>query len=104
MKRLIIYLLVILSGTLLVGCPEVDYHITRSFVEEYYEVDDFEWNGSGSSPWGDLKPGVVNSSAVVGTIRPGSMKLADNDGDMLVSYEDVGRSVIGNADNPLEIR
>ncbi len=42
MKRLIIYLLVILSGTLLVGCPEVDYHITRSFVEEYYEVDDFE--------------------------------------------------------------
>ncbi len=62
-----------------------------------YEVDDFQWNGTGDTPWGELKPGVVNSSAVVGTLRPGTMKLAAKDGGTMVLDNDEGKEVIGNA-------
>ncbi|MDR0866183.1 MAG: TonB-dependent receptor [Candidatus Symbiothrix sp.] len=59
-----------------------------------YEVSDFDWDGTN---W-TLKPGVVNSKEVIGTLRPGSMKLKDLDGDNNVTAAD--REVIGNA-NPL---
>lgn len=61
-----------------------------------YETSDFEGYDESSKKW-ILKDGVTNSSAVVGTIRPGSMKLKDLDGDGNVTTED--REIIGNA-NP----
>lgn len=41
-----------------------------------YEVSDFEGYDAVKGEW-ILKDGVVNSSSVIGTIRPGSMKLMD---------------------------
>ncbi|MEY3500338.1 MAG: hypothetical protein RL308_2007 [Bacteroidota bacterium] len=58
-----------------------------------YEVADFDYVGGVYT----LKPGVANSSYVIGAIRPGSMKLIDIDGDGLVNAKD--QTVIGNA-NP----
>ena len=58
-----------------------------------YEVSDFDYVGGVYT----LKPGVANSSYVIGAIRPGSMKLIDIDGDGLVNAKD--QTVIGNA-NP----
>lgn len=56
-----------------------------------YEVSDFDFsNGSYT-----LKPGVVDNTAVVGTVMPGTMKLKDIDGDGLVTVSD--NSIIGNA-------
>lgn len=60
-----------------------------------YEVDDFE--GYINDNW-VLKEGVVDSSPVVGSLRPGSMKLYDETDDDLVDVDD--RVVIGDA-NPL---
>lgn len=61
-----------------------------------YEVSDFEeYNGS---EW-KLKEGVVNSTNVVGTLRPGMMKLQDIAGDDNV-VDDRDRTIIGDA-NPL---
>ncbi|MCA5004001.1 TonB-dependent receptor [Sphingobacterium sp. WQ 366] len=60
-----------------------------------YEVSDFE--GFIGNQW-KLKEGVATASDVVGTIRPGSMKLKDLNGDKRVSVDD--RTFIGNA-NPL---
>ncbi|WP_409686991.1 SusC/RagA family TonB-linked outer membrane protein [Flavobacterium sp.] len=59
-----------------------------------YEVDDFDYNGGVYT----LKPGVANASTVVGTVRPGSMKLKDLNGDGIVNADD--QTVIGDA-NPL---
>lgn len=58
-----------------------------------YEVSDFDYSGGVYT----LKPGVANSSFAIGTIRPGSMKLKDLDGDGIVNLKD--QTVIGNA-NP----
>lgn len=70
-----------------------------------YEVSDFDYNGSSYT----LKPyfladgttrnpeGVVSNSDLVGTLRPGMMKLKDIDGDGKVTAAD--QTVIGNA-NP----
>ncbi len=44
-----------------------------------YEVSDFEGYNETTGEW-ILKQGVVNSSSVIGTIRPGSMKLKDVSG------------------------
>jgi len=60
-----------------------------------YTVDDFA--GFVNGVW-VLKEGVVNSSPVVGTLRPGSLKLIDVSGDGLVNISD--RVIIGDA-NPL---
>ncbi len=66
-----------------------------------YEVDDFE--GFIDGRW-VLKEGVVDSSPIVGTVRPGTMKLKNlNDGNedndpTIVNADD--RTIIGNA-NPL---
>ncbi|MDR0824831.1 MAG: TonB-dependent receptor [Prevotella sp.] len=60
-----------------------------------YEVSDFEeYDGK---TW-KLKDGVTNSSSAVGTLRPGSMKLKDLNGDNNVTSEDC--EIIGDA-NPL---
>lgn len=60
-----------------------------------YEVSDFE--GYISNQW-RLKEGVANGVDVLGTIRPGTMKLKDINGDGLISVAD--RTIIGDA-NPL---
>ena len=41
-----------------------------------YEVDDFKGYNASTGLW-ELKDGVADASAVVGTIRPGSLKLVD---------------------------
>lgn len=63
-----------------------------------YEVDDFERYDATTNSW-ILKDGVADASNIVGTIRPGSMKLQNLVGDdNRVTIDD--REVIGNA-NPL---
>lgn len=61
-----------------------------------YEVDDFE--GYDGSKW-ILKEGVADASGIVGTLRPGTMKLKNVDGseDNKVTVDD--RTIIGDA-NP----
>lgn len=58
-----------------------------------YEVSDFDYVGGAYT----LKPGIADSSEIVGNVAPGSMKLKDLNGDGIVDSEDL--SVIGNA-NP----
>jgi TonB-dependent starch-binding outer membrane protein SusC len=60
-----------------------------------YEVSDFEGYIGGA--W-ILKEGVDDNQSVIGTVRPGSMKLVDLDGDGIVNVSD--RTIIGDA-NPL---
>jgi hypothetical protein len=50
-----------------------------------YEVSDFA--GYDAKQGWILKEGVADATAVVGTIRPGSLKLKDLDGDGFVTYE-----------------
>lgn len=61
-----------------------------------YEVSDFAGYDAPSDTW-TLKPGVADNSAVIGTVRPGSLKLLDNTGDGIVNVNDC--VVIGDA-NP----
>ncbi len=58
-----------------------------------YEVTDFSGYNATTNTW-TLKPGVANASSVIGTIRPGSMKLVDTNGDGIVNLSD--RDYIGN--------
>jgi hypothetical protein len=63
-----------------------------------YEVSDFNYD-----PDRDvytLKEGIVDSSPVIGSLRPGSMKLKSLDEDNIVTEDYKDREVIGNA-NPL---
>ena len=64
-----------------------------------YEVSDFVGYDATTEQW-ILKDGVTNCTAVVGTLRPGMMKLKDLSGDGVVTggYED--REIIGDA-NPV---
>jgi len=62
-----------------------------------YEVSDFDRYDAASGNW-ILKPGVVNATSFIGTLRPGSMKIKDLNNDGIISLDD--RSIIGNA-NPL---
>nr|WP_276899857.1 TonB-dependent receptor [Pedobacter kyonggii] len=62
-----------------------------------YEVSDFSGYNATTGNW-TLKPGVVDGSAFLGTIRPGTMKIEDISGDGKIDLAD--RSIIGNA-NPL---
>lgn len=90
-------------------CPEIgyDYWIAKGGAvgemigyrsDGRYEVSDFSGYDANTGKW-ILNEGVPNASGVVGTIRPGSMKLKDLKGDDgIVNNED--REVIGNA-NPL---
>ncbi len=61
-----------------------------------YEVSDFDGYDAGAGTW-TLKKGVPDAFPVIGTVRPGSMKLMDLTGDGKVDASD--RTVIGNA-NP----
>ncbi|MES2418204.1 MAG: TonB-dependent receptor [Bacteroidota bacterium] len=62
-----------------------------------YEVSDFQGYNATTGNW-TLKPGVVDATAFIGTLRPGSMKIEDLSGDGKIDLSD--RAVIGNA-NPL---
>ena len=62
-----------------------------------YEVDDFTGYSESNNRW-NLQEGVADASGVVGTIRPGSMKLKDFDGNGIIDVED--REIIGDA-NPV---
>lgn len=64
-----------------------------------YEVSDFVGYDAASETW-ILKEGVDDCTAVVGTLRPGMMKLKDLSGDGVVTggYED--REIIGDS-NPV---
>ncbi|MDR0711395.1 MAG: SusC/RagA family TonB-linked outer membrane protein, partial [Prevotellaceae bacterium] len=64
-----------------------------------YEVSDFERYDAVAEKW-ILKDGVVDCSPVIGTLRPGSMKLKDLSGNNTVTDDYEDREVIGNA-NPL---
>ena len=64
-----------------------------------YEVTDFDSYNATTKKW-ILKKGVTDCSAVVGTLRPGAMKLKDLSNDSIVSEDNKDRKVIGNA-NPL---
>lgn len=61
-----------------------------------YEVSDFESYDTASKKW-ILKSGQPDDSGVVGTVRPGSLKLADLTGDNVVNDND--KTDIGDA-NP----
>jgi TonB-linked SusC/RagA family outer membrane protein len=63
-----------------------------------YEVSDFKPYDPDKG-W-ELNDGVVDCSPVVGTLRPGSMKLKDLDNSGTVTEDYVDREVIGNA-NPI---
>ncbi|MBU8883992.1 TonB-dependent receptor [Kaistella sp. DKR-2] len=60
-----------------------------------YEVSDFDYNSTTGAY--TLKAGVVNSSVIVGAVRPGSMKLRDLNGDGKVDALD--RTIIADT-NP----
>jgi hypothetical protein len=60
-----------------------------------YEISDFTYDEITKKY--TLKPGVVNSTAVVGTVMPGTIKLKDINGDGLVTVDD--NTIIGDA-NP----
>lgn len=64
-----------------------------------YEVSDFEGYDAAAKKW-ILKGGVVDASAVVGTLRPGMMKLADIDGSGDGKVTTADREIIGDA-NPV---
>jgi len=61
-----------------------------------YEVSDFSGYNATTDVW-TLNEGVADDKAIIGTVRPGSMKLKDLDGDGFVNGNDI--SVIGNV-NP----
>lgn len=60
-----------------------------------YEISDFDYNAANGSY--TLRPDVVDNTTVVGTVRPGAMKLKDLNGDGVITIED--NTIIGNA-NP----
>ena len=62
-----------------------------------YEVSDFQAYDETADVW-ILNEGVADNKAIIGKVRPGSLKLKDLNGDTLVTSDD--RKVIGNA-NPM---
>lgn len=63
-----------------------------------YKVDDFEGYDAAANKW-ILKKGIADAGPVVGTIRPGAMKLKDLDGSMIIDGA-ADSEVIGDV-NPL---
>ena len=61
-----------------------------------YEVSDFSGYDAKTGVW-TLKKGVTDCSSVIGTIRPGSMKLQDLNGDGVITDDD--NTIIGDV-NP----
>ena len=64
-----------------------------------YEVSDFDRYDAATKKW-ILKKGVTNCSAVIGTLRPGSMKLKDLNNDSIVSDDTKDKRIIGDT-NPI---
>lgn len=62
-----------------------------------YEVSDFEGYDAAKNTW-ILKGDVADAGAVIGTVRPGAMKLKDFNGDYIIDSSDT--EVIGDV-NPL---
>ncbi len=62
-----------------------------------YEVSDFDYDLAKADGTWKLKEGVPDASAVVGDIRPGSLKLVDVNGDGQITEDDI--TSIGNV-NP----
>lgn len=62
-----------------------------------YEVSDFEGYDAAKNAW-ILKGDVADAGAVIGTVRPGAMKLKDFNGDYIIDSSDT--EVIGDV-NPL---
>lgn len=58
-----------------------------------YEVSDFNYDETTGTY--TLKPGIADNTAIVGTVRPGTMKLKDITGDGLVTVDD--NTIIGQA-------
>lgn len=63
-------------------------------TEGWYKIEDFDYNTTTLAY--TLKKGVASSQAISGTIRPGSLKIKDLNGDTLITT-DGDRQVIGNA-------
>ena len=61
-----------------------------------YEVSDFEGYDAVNKKW-ILKAGVPDATSIVGTVRPGTMKLKDINGDGQINADD--NDIIGNT-NP----
>ncbi len=61
-----------------------------------YEVSDFQGYDEASDTW-ILNSGVADNTSVIGTVRPGSMKLKDINGDGVVTVDD--NTIIGDV-NP----
>lgn len=59
-----------------------------------YEVDDFKGYDAATKTW-KLKEGVPDASPIIGTVRPGSIKLVDQP----TEEGGVGNGVIGDEDN-----
>lgn len=59
----------------------------------FYKVSDFDYNTSTGAY--RLKPGVVNDSALIGPVGPGSIKFKDLNGDGIVDV-DHDRQIIGD--------
>jgi TonB-linked SusC/RagA family outer membrane protein len=53
-----------------------------------YEVSDFSGYNATTGEW-TLKEGVVDGSAKLGTLRPGTMKIADINGDGAITDDDI---------------
>jgi TonB-linked SusC/RagA family outer membrane protein len=62
-------------------------------ADGFYTVNDFDYNPVTSSY--KLKAGVVNDSAIIGIVQPGSIKFRDINGDGIVDLNK-DRTIIGN--------
>jgi TonB-dependent starch-binding outer membrane protein SusC len=63
-------------------------------TDGWYKIEDFDYNATTKAY--TLKTGVPSSAAISGSIRPGSLKIKDLNGDGLITT-DGDRQVIGNA-------
>lgn len=59
----------------------------------FYKVSDFDYNAT--TQVYTLKAGVVNNSAIIGTVQPGSVKFRDLNGDGIINLDN-DRQIIGD--------
>src|SRR5206468_4068648 len=62
-------------------------------TDGFYNVSDFNYNTTTGAY--RLKPGVVNDSAIIGVVQPGSIKFKDLNGDGIVDVNN-DRKIIGD--------
>ena len=63
-------------------------------TEGFYKIEDFNYNAATGAY--TLKPGIASSANISGTIRPGSLKIKDINGDSVITT-DGDRQIIGRA-------